>query len=139
MTNISGKAPLGSAGVRPSNSRLYPWYDSVWLSKYEEAKTVIRTCRPEALRAFVDAFRILHTHPDFKVKFLEQPFDSATLAEIRRITAKFQPKDLELHEAKKFGRFVVHNHPFFKELQQRTVPYGWGKWWGNLLRRVTTS
>jgi hypothetical protein len=117
------KDGVGLAEARPSNSRLYPWYDSVWLSKYEEAKSIIRRVRPDALPAFLTAFRILHTRPDFKVKFLEQPFDDATLAEIRRVTASLQPTDLELHEARQFGRFVVHDHPFFAELQQRTVPW----------------
>jgi hypothetical protein len=114
---------VGRAQPRPSNSRLYPWYDSVWLSKYEEAKAIVRVARPEALEAFVDAFRILHTQPDFKVKFLKQPFNDATLAEIKRATASLQPTDLELHEASRFGRFVVHNHPIFTELQQRAAPW----------------
>jgi hypothetical protein len=123
MTDYAEKDGAGPAEARPSNSRLYPWYDSVWLSKYEEAKTIIRRVRPGALPAFVNAFRILHTRPDFKVKFLGQPFDDATLAEIRRVTASIQPTDLELHEARQFGRFVVHDHPFFTELQQRSVPW----------------
>jgi hypothetical protein len=122
MTGYVEKDGVGLAEARPSNSQLYPWYDSVWLSKYEEAKAIIRTVRPEALAAFVDAFRIFHTRPDFKVKFLERPFDEATLDEIKRVTASLQPSDLELHEARRFGRFVVHDHPFFTELQQRTVP-----------------
>jgi hypothetical protein len=111
------------AEIRPSSSRLYPWYDSVWLSKYEEAKAILRRARPDTLPMFVDAFRVAHTRPDFKVKLLEQPFDAATLAEIRRVTASLKPTDLELHEARQFGRFVVHNHPFFMELQQRSVSW----------------
>jgi hypothetical protein len=123
MTDHAENDGVGLAEARPANSRIYPWYDSVWLSKYEEAKTIIRAVRPEALPAFVDAFRILHTRTDFKVKFLERPFDAATLSEIRRVRASLQPTDLELHEAQRFGRFVVHDHPFFTELQQRTVSW----------------
>jgi hypothetical protein len=123
MTDHPEKESIGLAEARPSNSRLYPWYDSVWLSKYEEAKAIIRTVRPEMLADFVDAMRVFHTRPDFKVKFLEHPFDAATHEEIRRVTASLKPTDLELHEAANFGRFVVHNHPFFTELQQRTVPW----------------
>jgi hypothetical protein len=123
VTDTAKKNGVGLAEARPYNSRLYPWYDSVWLTKYEEAKAILRSERPDALQAFVDAFRISHTRPDFKVKFLEQPFDGATLAEIRRVTASLRPTDLELHEARQFGRFVVHDHPFFTELQQRTVPW----------------
>jgi hypothetical protein len=123
MTDYAEKDGVGRAEARPSNSRLYPWYDSVWLSTYAEAKAIIRTVRPDALAAFVDAFRILHTRPDFKVKFLEQPFDAATLGELRRVTASLQATDLELHEARQFGRFVVHDQPFLTELQQRTIPW----------------
>ena len=114
---------IGLAEARPSGSRLYPWYDSVWLSTYEEAKAIIRAVRPDALPTFVDEFRGLHTRLDFKVKFLEQPFDDAVLAEIRSVTASLRPTDLKLHEARSFGRFVVHDHPFFAELQQRTIPW----------------
>ena len=123
MTDYEERDGVGLAEARPSNSRFYPWYDSVWLSRYEEAKSIIRTVRPDALAAFVDAFHILHTQPDFKGKFIEQPFDAATLGEIRRVTASLRPADLELHEARRFGRFVVHDHPFFTELQQGTVPW----------------
>jgi hypothetical protein len=123
MTDYTEKDGVGLTEARPSNSRLYPWYDSVWLSRYEEAKAIIRTTRPDALASFVDAFRILHTRPDFKVQFFEHPFDAATMDEIRLVTASLRPTDLELHEARRFGRFVVHDHPFFTELQQRTVPW----------------
>jgi hypothetical protein len=44
------------------------------------------------------------------------------LGEIRSVVASLRRKDLELHEARKFGRFVVHDHQFFTELQQRTIP-----------------
>ncbi len=123
MTDHAENDGVGLADARPANSRIYPWYDSVWLSKYEEAKTIIRAVRPEALPGFVDAFRILHTRADFKVKFFEQLFDAATLAEIKSAAATLRPTDLEFHEAQRFGRFVVHDHPFFAELQQRTVPW----------------
>ena len=123
MTHRADQDAEGMEDAQPSNSQLYPWYDSDWLSKYEEAKAIIRSVRPDALPAFVDSFRISHTRADFKVKFLEQPFDEATLAEIRRVTASLRPTDLELHEARQFGRFVVHDHPFFTELQRQTVPW----------------
>lgn len=123
MTHRADQDAVGIEEAQPSNSQLYPWPDSIWLSKYEEAKAIIRSVRPDALPAFVDAFRISHTRADFKVKFLEQPFEEATLAEIRRVTASLRPTDLELHEARQFGRFVVHDHPFFTELQRQTVPW----------------
>jgi hypothetical protein len=74
VADSTDKDRLGLPENRPANSRLYPWYDSVWLSKYAEAKATIRGVKPNALAGFVDAFRILHTRPDFQVRLLEQPF-----------------------------------------------------------------
>jgi hypothetical protein len=123
MADSAESSGLGLREARPSSSRLYPWYDSVWLSQYEQAKSIIRAVRPDALAGFVDGFRILHTRADFQVKFLEQPFDESTVAEIKRAIAALRPTDLEFHEARIFGRFVVHDHPFFSELQQRMIPW----------------
>ena len=114
-----------SAGVkvnRPERSRLSPWYDSNWLTAFSTAKAIIREARPEALTTFVEALCIFRTRPEFEVRFFDRIFDEATLAEIGRATALLRPTDLELHEARMFGRFVVHNHPFFTELHQRTLP-----------------
>jgi hypothetical protein len=104
---------------RPSRSSLFPWYDSEWLAKYVAAKRIIRSVRPEAFEAFLDAFRVLQTDASFRVKLLEKPFDDQTLDQIRRVVRSLRPADLELHEARAFGRFVVHDHPYFNRLQQR--------------------
>lgn len=107
--------------VRPANSSRLPWYDSVWLTKYLAAESVVRRIRPDALPWFVEAFKVFRTRSDFGVKLLERPFDEETLAAIRRTVASLRPADLELHETRHFGRFVVHDHPFFTEFQERTV------------------
>ena len=122
MTGRMEVAGIGLTESRPAKSSLYPWYDSVWLTKYARAKAIIRKIRPEALAAFVDAFHILHTRPDFQVRLLERIVDDEALEEIRRVRTSLRPANLELHEARMFGRFVVHNHPFFSELQKRIVP-----------------
>jgi hypothetical protein len=108
--------------ARPASSQLFPWYDSEWLAKYASAEAIVRRVRPTALADFVEAFRVLRTRADFEVTRLEQPFDAETLAAIRRTVSSLRPTNLELHEARRFGRFVVHDHPFFTELQQRVVP-----------------
>lgn len=115
-------AGIGLGARRPVRSQLYPWYDSLWLARYTRAKAIIRKVRPEALPTFVNAFRVLHTRPDFEVRQFDRIFDDDILGEIRRVTATLRPADLELHEARRFGRFVVHNHPFFLELQERVIP-----------------
>jgi hypothetical protein len=100
---------------------LYPWYDSFWLTKYQRAKDVIRRLQPEKLADFVKALSGLRTGADFRTKKIPGLFDDATMATIRQTIATFQLTELELHELKKFGRFVVHDHPFFTELQKRTI------------------
>lgn len=122
MTDSTQNKSSGLTESRPARSQLYPWYDSVWLTEYAQAKAIIRLVRPEALTTFVDAFRVFYTRPDFHPRLLERPFDDNTLGEIRRVVTSLRPTDLELHEARRFRRFVVHDHPFFTELQQRTVP-----------------
>jgi hypothetical protein len=121
MTDANEKNGSGLTEGRPARSELYPWYDSVWLTKYARAKAIIRALRPAALAVFIDAFRILRTRTDFELRLLEKPFDDDTMGEIRRVVASLRPTDLELHEARGFGRFVVHDHAFFTELHQRTL------------------
>jgi len=99
----------------------YPWYDSFWLVKYRRAKEVIRRVQPEKLPVFVAALSGLRTEADFRVKRIPALFDDATMAAIRQKISTFQLTEMEMHEFKRFGRFVVHNHPFFTELQKRTI------------------
>ena len=99
----------------------YPWYDSFWLTKYQRAKDVIQRVQPGKLPVFVTALSGLRTRADFRTKRISGLFDDATMATIRQTIATFQLTELEGHEIKKFGRFVVHDHPFFTELQKRTI------------------
>ena len=99
----------------------YPWYDSFWLTKYQRAKDVIRRVQPEKLPVFVAALSGLRTGADFRTKKIPGLFDDATMAAIRQTVAMFKLTELEGHEIKRFGRFVVHDHPFFTELQKRTI------------------
>ena len=107
---------------RPASSDAYPWYDSHWLAEYSRCKAVIQQTRPAALPDFVKALSVFQTRPDFQVTALQRVFDEGELREIERQVAAIQPNDVELHEARMFGRFVVHNHPAFAELQRHTVP-----------------
>ena len=82
---------------------------------------MIRRVQPEKLPVFVEALSGLRTRADFRVKRIPGLFDDATMATIRQTIASFQLTDLELYEIKRFGRFVVHDHPFFTELHKRTI------------------
>lgn len=106
---------------RPS-SRTFPWYDSWWLERYARARQILGARRPEALDRFDETFAPFHTRLDFRTQRLSDVLDEQTLAEARHAARRLQPSDLELHEIRRFGRFVVHDHPFFTDLQQRLLP-----------------
>lgn len=95
------------------------WYDSIWLGKYLAARDIVAARAPERLTEFVDRFAGLRTNPDFTVRRLPQLLDAATLAAIRQARHKLEPAQLELHEVKRFGRFIVHDLPEFTRLQHR--------------------
>ncbi|MDQ3068623.1 MAG: hypothetical protein M3R55_02695 [Acidobacteriota bacterium] len=106
--------------ARPG-SRLFPWYDSWWLAAYARATEIIAQACPARLPGFVDAMRVFEAPQGFNTPVLDHVFDASTFAEIRETISALRPEDLELHEARAFGRFVVHNHPYFSELHRRTV------------------
>lgn len=112
----------GSPTMRPPRSKSYPWYDSVWLAQYVRAREIVRVTRPDALASFIEAFRVLRTRKDFEPVRLERPFGDEDLGEIRGVLDSLAPTRLELHEARTFKRFVVHDHEVFNRLQRRAVP-----------------
>lgn len=122
MSDISLYGAAGQTARRPIRSHAYPWYDSIWLEEYTKAKAIIRKIKPGALAAFETAFQIFQIQNDFQEKVFERVFDDNTLDEIRRVVKSLLPSDVEMHEAKNFQRFVVHDHPFFTELQKQIIP-----------------
>ncbi|MCJ7670533.1 MAG: hypothetical protein MUP67_00585 [Acidimicrobiia bacterium] len=100
---------------------LYPWYDSQWLNAYVAAKALIGQIRPKQLPEFVERFEVLRTRPDFEVVEFGRVFDERVMEQIRGVVLDLQPSLLERHEREDFGRFVVHNHPYFEELQESIV------------------
>src|SRR5262249_6405758 len=105
---------------RPS-SRRYPWYDSGWLSRFKNAKELIARIRPEKHSEFVRTFESLRTRPDFQIRHLDHVFDDAVIDKIKQSIRTLKLTELERHEILGFGRFVVHDHPYFTELQRTTV------------------
>jgi len=97
------------------------WYDSNWLNKYVAAKELIAEIAPARLQHFVNRLAVLRTDPDFAVKDVDKPFAPDVLCEIKEIIKSLPSDALEVHEAKRFGRFIVHNHPRFTELQVKLV------------------
>lgn len=101
---------------------LFPWYDSNWLSSYIRAKNFIQTDYPSKYAEFIDALSPLKTHLNFETVQIGNLFDAATLAEIKQLIIKLQQEELEKHEFFKFGRMVVHDAPYFNELQALLTP-----------------
>jgi len=122
MSGIDSSGTAGQPEKRPIRSHGFPWYDSVWLDQYTKAKAIVREIEPGALAAFEAAFQVFQTRSDFQVKVFERVFDENTLDEIRRVVKSLKPSDLETHEAKRFKRFVVHDNPYFTELQTQLIP-----------------
>jgi len=99
----------------------YPWYDSWWLRKYKFACELITRRYPGKLREFKQTFEPLKTRTSFKTKEYKSIFDSATLARIRNTIKSIRPSEIELHELKKFRRFILHDHPYMTKLQHNLI------------------
>lgn len=97
------------------------WYDSRWLDAYWAAKDIVARVAPGTLKAFVESFDTLRTDPTFSPKHVTHFFDSILLAEIKEQIRSIPKEKFEMHELRRFGRFVVHDFPAFTELQQTLV------------------
>lgn len=83
------------------------------------AKQTIQRIKPSALQAFEDAMRPLRTDPQFHAKVLDRVLDNATLEQVRQVVKELRPLEFELHEAQQFKRFIIHDHPYFTEIQRQ--------------------
>jgi hypothetical protein len=99
----------------------FPWYDSPWLATYVQAKAWIARNHPAQLAEFEERLAPLRTDPGFEVKRIDRVFDDVTLQKIRDTICDLNASQLELHEVRAFGRFIVHDHPYFSELQRAVV------------------
>lgn len=103
------------------------WYDSKFLRQYEAAKLFLRQVRPERLDEFVAGFAPLRPPADAPILEVENLFDEETHARIRETARNIPDADLERRESHVFGRDIVHDHPYFLELQRELLPKvsGW--------------
>lgn len=95
----------------------YPWYDAVWLTKYSRAKALIEERRPRKLKTFVEAFEPLKTRPDFEVVKVSNILSPEAVEQSKELIKNLKHTEKETHEIFKFGRLVIHNHPFFNQIQ----------------------
>lgn len=93
------------------------WYDSVWLTKYLDAKELIARSYPSRLEEFVARFDVLRTRPDFTIKEFPGLLDSDALDLVKRTIDEIPMSMIDLSEVRQFGRFVVRDNPVFKKMQ----------------------
>jgi hypothetical protein len=103
------------------NSQGYPWYDSLWLSAYDRAGTILRAVAPQKLAEFEHAMDVFRTRSDFQVRLFDHVFAQDVMEEIRRAIVALAPSQMEMHEAPAFKRFVVHDLAFFANLQEQVT------------------
>lgn len=95
------------------------WYDGYFLTFYETARLFLARVRPDQLERFENAFAPLRTPRDFAVREIEGVFAPEILTQVRQEVAALSASELEPHELETFGRHVVHDHPFFLQLQKQ--------------------
>jgi len=98
------------------------WYDSIWLTQYLTAKDIVARVAPQKLEEFVHAFDRLRTRADFAVVDAPNILDQSSLELVRKTISEIAPQQFELHEVKRFGRLIFHDHPVFGGLQQTLTP-----------------
>jgi hypothetical protein len=102
-------------------SRLFPWYDSIWLSQYVAVKAYLAECNPRRLPDFISALAPLKTRSDFRVLQLGQVLDNDEVSQIKALAASLPLEKLELHEMRGFGRFVVQDHAALRDLESSMI------------------
>jgi hypothetical protein len=102
-------------------SRLFPWYDSIWLSQYVAATAYLADCHPRRLSEFVSALAPLRTRSDFQVRQPGRVFGDEELSKVKAMAASLPLHELELHEMRGFGRFIVHDHAALRALESSMI------------------
>lgn len=97
------------------------WYDSRWLAAYFAARDIIANVAPQKLREFEEGLSVFQTDSSFVPKKVTNLFEFKELEEIRQAIREIPKEKIEMHELKRFGRFIVHNWPLFSELQLALV------------------
>lgn len=104
-----------------NSNEKFPWYDSAWLRKFEEAKELLKQNSPELLDDFLKTMNRLRTDEDFKVRSLSNLFGQEDLKGIKKRISELKSEQLEKQERLNFGRLLVRNDPFFNDLQKDLI------------------
>lgn len=93
------------------------WYDSKWLRMYCQAVSFMEETYPHRTREFIAAFEGLRTRPNFKTLKLRGLFGPTEIARACEAIESAAPDTLGKHEILSFGRQMLHDPPYFSELQ----------------------
>lgn len=97
------------------------WYDSVWLAKFIEARSIVERVAPGRLHEFVASFDVLRVPPGYRQRFLPGFFSDGQLERIREAVRSIPIDRLRTDEMNSFGRFIVRRWPEFTALQTSLV------------------
>lgn len=104
--------------IQAAEAYQLPWYDSPWLSCYFQAKDIVKSVYPDQIEAFEQAFDILRTDHAFREAKVSGVISPSRLEELRQVILEYPQEQLETQELLTFGRYVIHDHPVFDQLQQ---------------------
>lgn len=100
------------------------WYDANFLRRFEVARHYLGKVRPDALADFTACFAALKPPAGFREIALDDVFDAATceaVVETSRKAKVRRSQQLEFENGA-FGRDVVWDEPFYRELQEQLRP-----------------
>jgi len=113
--------PRSAKPIVMNTSDRFPWYDGAWLRAFADVRHHLAVHDPVALAQFLAKTDVFRTSPEFSARHLQDVFTPDVMERVRTLTKSLTPSDLELHEAKSFGRWVVHDHPYLTELQREAT------------------
>lgn len=95
------------------------WYDSDFLRRVEIARHYLARVRPDALAAFVEGLAPLQPAPDWREILIDDVFDAMTVRKIIEVSRAARPdtSDWQAEENAAFGRTVLWDVPYFRDLQ----------------------
>lgn len=113
---MTARNPLISIDDYVNNQ--FGWYDSDWLSKFRAAEAIVALYHPGRLADFLGEFNALQTRKDYQTASFTNFLDAEKLAEIKDVIESVSNKEIETHEILDFGRLVVHDLPYFNDMQE---------------------
>ena len=112
-----------STVVTEHSTNAFDWYDALWLRAYFEAQGSSNAVRPAGSPISSKRCGCFAPIPRSKCAACPACSMPTDLAAIRQEIAAVPRENLEMHEMRQFGRFVVHDWPPFTRLQEELTGY----------------